>query len=318
LQAGQYWAFSKNPINTTNPSMKHAKSNRKKWFGYTLYAILLGVGLLYYMFPSDAVKEYLEATARKINPNFILTVGKVRPSFWFGLTFEDATLSHKAHPRARLLLADSLLIRPVVWSFLYGKGRYCFAGRAYDGEVRGSLHFEENRMGAPFNTSIELKGISIDDPTPVSALIGRSVRGIIDGTITYSGQQNLFLKGTGEADLRVSDGRVELLNPILTFDSIDFNELLVKMVLRNQKIDITNAELKGREIRGTLSGNVSLNRDLLKSSLNLRGVVEPFAGLLKGDKGTATTVKLLAQQLKGGRASFTIRGTLAEPKIKFI
>ena len=298
--------------------MKQAKSNRRKWFGYTLYAILLGIALLYYMFPSDAVKEYLEATARKVSPNFLLRVGDVRPSYSFGLTFEDATLSHKAHPRTSLFLADSLLIRPVVWSLLYGRSRYSFTGRAYDGEVKGFLDFEENRLDAPFRASIELKGICIDDPDSISALIGRSVKGIINGNITYSGQQNLLLKGTGEADWRVSDGRFELLNPILTFDSIDFSELLVKMVLRNQKIELTHAELKGREMRGSLSGTVSLKKDLMKSTLNLRGVLEPFVGLLKGDKGAAGTVKLLAQRLKGGKLSFTIRGTLAEPRINFI
>jgi type II secretion system protein N len=285
---------------------------------YVVYGVLLVGVLLYYMFPSDAVTDYLQASVERVNPSLHLSVGKVRPSYTLGLSFMSPRLSHDARPGMDLFSAKSVLVRPEPWSFLQGKKKYRLEGHGYDGEIKGSIHFEKKLIGGPFTTAITLKDIRIDDIGSLSALIGRSVKGSLNGSINYSGEQNLLIAGTGGADLKISDGQIELLQPILTLDSIQFDELSVRMTLRNRQIDLSHGELKGREIQGTLSGTVGLNKDILQSSLNIRGTLEPFAGLFKGDKGTADTVKYFAQRLKMGKASFIIRGTLANPKITFI
>jgi hypothetical protein len=100
----------------------------------------------------------------------------------------------------------------------------------------------------------------------------------------------------------------------LNFDAIDFDELELKMVLNKRKIDLNSVELSGRDIRGTLSGNIRVKRDLLKSVLYLKGTIEPLAGFFKSDKGTMHTSRFLRQRLKKGKLSFTIRGTFERPR----
>jgi hypothetical protein len=92
----------------------------KKCLGYILYGILLMIALLYYRFPSDALGDYLQSTADEINPRYHVLVGKVWPSFPFGVKFLKTRVSLRENPDTNLFMAESLLIKPGLWSFLKG------------------------------------------------------------------------------------------------------------------------------------------------------------------------------------------------------
>ena len=244
--------------------MKQSLSKYKKYCGYVLYGIFFTVALLYCRFPSDALRDYLQATAGRAGPRHLLSIGEVRPSLPFGLKFLETELAPKENPDMSLFTADSLVIRPLIWSFLQGKPGYCFDCLAYDGDIKGSISFAKESMKTPFTASIKLKDISIGNYAFLPALIGRSVKGTLGGTVTYGGKSNLPAEGTGEANIRISDGKVELLQPVLSLESIDFNELLIRVVLEKQKIDLSHVELKGRDIKGALSGSIGLKKKFLE------------------------------------------------------
>jgi type II secretion system protein N len=143
------------------------------------------------------------------------------------------------------------------------------------------------------------------------------VEGTLDGTVSYRGQRNPLMDGSGQANLRLSQGRVELLQPFITLESIDFNEMEIEVVLKKQQINLSRLELKGQQLHGTLSGTITLKQELAKSGLDLRGTIEPFAGLFKGTAGTSDTVQFFKQRLKGGAFPLVIQGTVGEPKINF-
>ena len=298
--------------------MRYEISGRKKYFGYALYIILLTVGLLFYRFPSDAYRDYFHAIANSINPQFLLLIEKIRPSFPFGLNLLQPKLSLKANPNIKVFVAENLLIRPNLRSLLNEESKYYFDCLAYDGDLKGNIRFKKNNIKAPFSASIKMKGICIDDFVGLSDLIGCNVRGILGGSITYRGIFNFLIDGIGEANLRISYGHVELLRPILTFKSIAFDEMLIKMALRNHTIDLASVELKGRVIHGALSGTVSLKKKVSESRLNLKGTIMFLAGLDKRNKGASKILGLFLQNRKTNEFYFTINGTLTEPKLKFI
>jgi type II secretion system protein N len=293
----------------------------KKCLGYILYGILLMIVLLYYRFPSDALGDYLQSTADEINPRYHVLVGEVRPSFPFGVKFLKTRVSLRENPDTNLFMAESLLIRPGLWSFLKGESKYRFDCLAYGGEIKGSVYFSDNGGEAPerpFTTSIELRDIRIDDYEYLFTLIGRNVKGILGGIITYSGQGSLFINGTGEANLRISNGSVELLQPIFSLESVSFDDVSIKMILEKTKIKLTRVELKGREIKGTLSGTIGLKQNFSRSRLALRGSIEPLEDFFKSENGAPRIMKLFKRRLREGKLSFVVRGTPTDPKIRFI
>lgn|GEM_PF-373336 len=292
-------------------------SKNKKWFGYILYCIILTAVLLYYRFPSDALRDYLQIRANNLNTPMSLSIEGIKPWPPFGLRFVQTEISPKDKPHIRLFTADSLLVSPGVWSFFKGKAKYRFECLAYKGDIGGCVYFEKNRITAPFNTEIGLRNIRIGNYGHLKHLIGRHVDGILSGTIYYSGQHKNLMGGTGEANLRVLDGRVELLSPILTLGSIEFNEVKIDMALKGQKINLTRLELEGPQLKSTLSGTISLEKAFAKSTLDLKGEIEPFASFLKGAEDVYNAVRSFKQRLRKGTITFTIRGTLEQPKFKF-
>jgi type II secretion system protein N len=296
--------------------MKQFIRKNQKWFGYVLYAVIITAGLLYLRFPSGLIKDYLETRGERSNSPFSVSIGQVSPSLPFGLKLQETRVSQRAKPNKIIFRADRVSIKPTIGSLLVGKLNLCFEGLAYDGVLKGCANFTEKRLQAPFSTSVVLKDIRMGK-YDLPSLIGRHVEGSLEGSITYIGKNNLLMEGRGEADLRLLDGRVELLQPILSLDSIDFNQVSIKMALQNRKSNLTQVALEGPNMRGTLSGIISLQKEMGKSRLDLRGTIEPFSDFFESLPGTRDTVKLFQRRLKRGTLSFTIRGTLSEPSIQF-
>lgn len=297
--------------------MKQFISRNRKWFGYIIYCILLTVALLYYRFPSDTLRDYLQARANNLDTPLFLSIDRIKPWLPFGLKFRQTEISFKEKPNIKIFSADSLLVKPQAWSFFKGKSKYCFECLSYGGDIRGCIYFEKDRLTAPFNTEIELNTIRVGNYEHLKDLIGTHVNGILSGTICYRGQHKNLIDGAGEANLKLLDGKVDLLLPILSLESIKFNEVKIDMVLKTQKINLTHFELEGPLLKSTMSGTISLKKEFAKSTLDLTGKIEPFAAFFKNTEGVSNTVKFFKQRLRKGTLVFIIQGTIGEPKIRF-
>jgi type II secretion system protein N len=104
----------------------------------------------------------------------------------------------------------------------------------------------------------------------------------------------------------------------LSFDVIEFSEVSIRLTLKNRKIKLTHVELKGPNLYGTLSGTISMRREFLDSTLDLKGTVDPSEGFFEGSEGASVTVSLLEESLGGGPIPFAIRGTFKKPRFDLI
>ncbi len=298
--------------------MNQMTETNRMWVAYTLYAIMLTLGLLYLLFPSRDVKTYLEARAEDSGIPVHVTIGDVSPSLAFGLNLWETEFSQQASPDKTLVKADRLFVRPGLWSYFQGKMKVCFDGRLNDGSLEGCVQFNENDPATPFSTSMTLRHILLGESESLSDLIGRHVEGSLGGSFTYDGKIDSLMEGAGVADFRLSNGQVELQQPVLSFNAIDFDEVWVKLTLKKRRIDLTHVELKGPNIYGTLTGTISVRREFMDSGLNLKGTVDPSPSFFEGSEGASVTVRLLGQSLGEGPVSFRVRGTLKNPRFDLI
>jgi type II secretion system protein N len=292
-------------------------ARKTKWFGYIFYCFLVTAGFLYFCFPSDIIKNYMINAANKSNIPITLSINRITPRPTLGLKVEDTEIYLKDTPAHMLFRADTLIVRPEIWSFIKGSQRYYFTCQAYGGRAKGNIQLLKKDMTQPFHAEMELHDIRIGGHEYLEKLAGRSIQGRLTGNLSYSGTTNNLVSGDGEANLKLLDGTVELLLPLLELDSISFNQITIDTVLKKGKLTITRCEFTGPQLKGDLSGNISMRSQIEHSSLDLRGALEPHAAFFTG-AGRSGIMNIIQNRLKRGTLSFIIRGTLSKPNIRFI
>jgi type II secretion system protein N len=290
----------------------------KKWMGYTIYCLILTAAFLYFLFPSDAIKACIQAKAQRIHPGIQVTSRRLSFAFPTGLKLLQTAVSLEEDPGQLLFKADRISLRPGIWSVLKDSAEYYIDCRAYGGRLGGRIETKDNSLSS-FNASMEFEDVRIEQDSPVPSVIGDRLEGIFAGYIDYRGEfDSAILQGSGEAFLMISDGLVRLAEPILTLETIDFNEIQVKMSLKGQEISISSGELKGDKMIGTFSGTINIDSDFMGSRLDLQGKVEPTAALFRDVPGAAKAIDLIKEGLKDGKLPFILKGTIENPEISFI
>ena len=272
------------------------------------------VCLLYFCFPSDTFRDYFIKTVSNVNPKVLVSVEDVRPSLALGVKILNAELSSKTNPEMQLFSAEKITIRPRIGSFFGSKSSYRFNCKGYGGNIKGNFQYDKNSLEPPLDASITLEDIYIDDLIWLSTLTGYNPKGTLNGTVTLERQTNLLTHGTGEANLKISDGSVALKEPFLDLESINFDEIQVKLALKNRNIELSHFKMRGQEIQGTLSGTIRLNGDFMKSRLELDGNIELLEALFNRNKEDSDKKAFMQGPLK---LPFKITGTIEAPEFNF-
>lgn len=293
-------------------------SRNKKYIYYVLYSVILLIVLLYFRFPSGAFKEYLRANINSISPENILLIRDVKPAFPVGISLVDTRFSRRANPDIRYFTADSITVRPQIWSFLLGRLKFDFLCNVNKGLVEGNICFIEKKIGSPFKSSIEFKSIKIAEASSLSSLIECDLNGKLDGALKYSSEDEKFLNGTGEAEFNIKDGRIAFFQPIPIFDSIEFDDLSVRCLMEKRKLRLNHFEFLGQEMAGTLSGEIRLNNDISKSAVNIKGSIELSPEFFKNRKDSSAFFAYFRQRMKNGRLSFMLTGNIGEPRFTLL
>jgi len=289
----------------------------KRWVFYVLYGVALTAFLLYFCFPSDALNEYIQSRANNLNTSLYFSVERAKPWLPIGLRLWGTEVSTKNRPRVKLFKADSTVIRPDLWSFLRGEGRYRFKSLAYGGDIKGFVFIEENGVSENFDTRIEFENIKVGAHKYLKELLGRKIDGILGGYVNYKGSDKGIMDGAGEASLQLSEGRLELALPFLSMESVDFEDVIIDMYLKDRRVDFKRFELKGSLFTGTISGSLRLSNNLLRSAIDLKGTIELFSEFFKNNTGLEV-MGLLRSRMNKGKISFAVYGTLEAPKYKII
>jgi type II secretion system protein N len=298
--------------------MKDGARKHKKWLAYVLYSLLLTGVLLYVLFPSDAFRDYLIASVEKGHPEWGLSIETVVPSLTLGMKVSGVKVSHQESAEGAVFEAESVLVRPGLWSLLQGEPKLSFKGLAYGGRFRGRARLGAGNGDGALSINLELEDMHIEKHEDLLQMIGRRIKGGVNGTLTYTGKADAPMEGEAEADLKLSRGEVGLLQPLFGLQAIDFDELWLTLLLRNRQVELSRAELKGPNLRGTVSGRVILRQEWMRSGLDLKGTVEPLGEFHKSLASDPLTAKFISQRLKGGKLSFAIQGDVDKPRLRFL
>jgi len=282
-------------------------SNTKKSFLYLIYTIVVAVIFLYYLFPSDKVKEYISSNLKIANPDFIVAIDTIRPVFPPAIRLHAVSF-HYAD--GVLLDAERVTIAPKLSSLFRQKTIFSFKGRINGGNFKGNIEKLKDKSVPQTKIDVSLTGIQIDDIPGIQNLFDREISGRLDGNIVYES------KGTTETtdvELTLSNGIVKLLTPVFALESIAFRSIEADATINKQKLQIKKCIIKGEQMDGNILGSVMLKNPLSTSLINLRGTIELQRSFLAGLR-KSLPANLLPKRLLGKNGfPIMLKGTIENP-----
>ena len=289
--------------------------NRRAWFGYGVFAVVVAAFFLYIRFPATEVGDYLDRSIKGINPDLSFAAAAIKPWPPLQLRFKNMEVVSSGVD-VPLVMAESLVAGPQISSFVQGKPVYAFKGEAYGGKFNGRVQRQSDAAG--FGTAnLTFSGIDLAKYQYLSEQLRRHLGGILGGSVSFHSDTNRLLDGEGQMKLLVVDGRVELLQPLFGLDAIGFDDLTVEAGLANSVLT-ANMELDGPELHGTMSGTIRVMGDIGQSRLVFKGAVEPQEQLEQLYPQAAAALNLLKKKMKNGKYSFAISGTVQQPEFSIL
>ncbi|MFZ0612070.1 MAG: type II secretion system protein GspN [Desulfobacterales bacterium] len=240
---------------------------KRKWFLYSLYAVVLAVFFVYYLFPAERLKTFVILQANQIYPAGRLSIDKAGLAFPPGVHLLNVRLDHADGP---VLFADDVAIYPHIKSLWGDRKFFSFKITAHEGLVTGTAELQGHQV---VSVDAVVAGMNLSLIPVLQQLAAGRVEGILNATVAYGAGGDK--PETADATVDIQQMAVALTPPFLTIDRVRFEKVHADALLRNQRLEISQVDMTGDQIEGTLAGTASLNPNLMQSVVNLSGTVMP-------------------------------------------
>jgi type II secretion system protein N len=313
-----------------------------RWSLYGIYALLLVAILLYIRFPAQQFKTFCtqvinqhvsgyESSIESLRYQFPLTLvannlhlqtnnqaAKSRSSAGAIPGASDTGSGKRSDAKTPAMAGDVIDIQKVTLTpSLSGRGKtFSISITAYGGTHQATLALD--RAHSTFTLpKIEINGLDLAKLPWLQIQTGRAITGLLTAQGSYSGQSGQDIsKGTGQGTVYIKNGTFELLEPILSLKNIDVasGEALIK--LQEQKMLLTKGKFSGKDLEGTLSGQInSLGVSLAAMQLDMKGALAPLPALVKKSGQAQPLLKEL--QKNHATLPFQLQGTIGKPVFRF-
>jgi len=243
----------------------------KKWIAYTIYGVLITAAFLYLRFPSDSAGRYIRSIVEAGNPNIVLLIDSVKPCLLPGIRLGNIEIGFRDKPDL-ILRMSSLKLRPAIISLFSGKLALLLNADAYEGHIKADAGFTNrfSRKG-PVRIKAGFNDINLGKCSCIKTATGREIGGRFEGTMSYNGEWDRFINGTGSANIALLDGNIQLLGDIFGLNEVNFDKIEADMTLKNRTLKITGLDVTGKQLSGSFTGNIFLDRNIMQSRLGIKG-----------------------------------------------
>jgi type II secretion system protein N len=286
-------------------------SRTVKWLLWGLYGAALVLFFIYYLFPSDALREYAAANIKSRNPDLNLRTKRISPAFPPGVTIYGADLLNKDQV---WIETDHVRIHPQIMS-LFGKDkRFSFKGAAWKGTFNGqaTISTPASDKEDALEADAVLSGIRVEQIKALAEMSGKKIAsGILAGNISFR------RKKTGESfesKIAISGLGIDIVTPIIKLPTITFKSADAEIFSADMKtIDLRQCNLKGEQANGNITGTITVQTPFEKSLIDLKADITPNPSFMAGLSKSVPAASFLLNNKKSGIVSLKIGGTIEQP-----
>jgi type II secretion system protein N len=274
---------------------------------WAIYIICAALFFFYYLFPSDAIKEYLADQIRQAQPYLTVKISGVKPAFPPGLKLYNVSVYHLGQTIAGL---DNLKISPDILSLFLATTHLTFEGNGYGGFLKGRVDIIDKSPGREVMIDADLTGIQVNQIEALSAATTHEISGNLEGTLTFkSNTPDQMLTG----DLILSGGQIEFSPPVLNQNVITFDTIEAELEFNGRSLAINRCQLEGDQLEADIAGSIKFSDRTARKILNLSGTVKPHAALL-AKLGQNITELIKGSELENQGIPFRIKGPMDSPQ----
>jgi type II secretion system protein N len=281
----------------------------KTWVLYPGYIICVTVFFLYMLFPQEAALEYLSGYLGEHYPDYAVTADTIKPDFPPGLKLDGVDIRFQGEKWVSL---EQLHIRPKYLAVFSTVKTVRFKGKAYQGDLWGTIDFKKTAESYEMEASAELKGILLKENEHLQTLSGRKIAGRLDSTFVYGSE-----KGEDKrlnVNLHIADGEVGLTNPVFSINNLAFETVDAELVVDRRSLKLKRCTVDGNQVKGDVAGVVLFRQPFERSRLEFKGNVAPQHLLMASLKKALP--KSMLPSKKTGEKGFPVKlyGTIEKPK----
>lgn len=276
---------------------------------YTLYAVIVTLFFVWYLFPSEYFAQYIERSIASYGKDVSVEIEGANPSLPTGVKLTGLKVTT---PLVSSVPVDYIKVRVGVFSLIKFDPVIYFSAGIFGGTIKGSVKIPKSDTRNLSVDDISIKGID-------TALCARFVEAYIPGytiTGTIDADGSYEAKGrqrTGTINVRIKQLSVKPEKPFLTLASLSFNEITAQIQVKNKRIHIEECDIDGNEFDGSVKGSVIVKAPVDRSVLRLTGKFKP-------EKEFAEKMPLqlvFKKKVKyGDELPFKILGTIKKPRLR--
>ena len=282
----------------------------RKTLSYIAYIAGITVFFLYYLFPSDTVKDYVTYRLSRINPEIDISIDRVSPVMPPGIKLHNVGIS--GGNRA-LFDFKSVKITPGLLSFLSSTKTARFRGRVNAGSVQGWVEIDNGNNQRTERIEGTISDVPVQGIPALKHLTPHKISGNLSGDfrIVRTGSN-----GSMTGQLTLSECRIIFNQPVIGQPSLGFKNVAADLVLKKDNLVIKNCRARGNDLDADISGTIVLSRNSRRNALNLNGSVTPHHSFLAKIENSIPA-GLLRQKFAGNEViSFSIGGTVESPDFR--
>ena len=291
-----------------------------KFFSLIVLFVFSFLFFLYWMFPTEAVKErVIREVEKNLGPGFEIAIHSMDIGLITGAKLHQVQLSKQVDGEIRpLFKSDKVSLRVGLLSTLFGSYKFSFDILSGKGEISGSAR---QTQGA-WDLSLDLDDVDLKDLAIVQETTGLNLQSHIDGTLKLNFNPKQPLRTTGDLVVQFNECSMEKSDLKLgSFGSVPLPALVLakggsKFEAKVDKgaITLDAFDLKGGDLTVDLQGKVYLANDLSRYRMNLQGNFSMSPALAE----SLSLITALIEKQKGedGAYPLSLTGPFAKPNIK--
>ena len=281
---------------------------RSMYLIYLFYGCLLTGVLLVVRFPAETLRQYCAGAVERVLPGATCSIGRIDYDFPLALRIRDirVTLTHKPEEVLLFIKHLSVDVEP--------RQKSCrLLAEAYDGRHGCRLLIKGDTLVLE---DFKIHHFDLGQWGALQTLLGRKVSGFLDVTGAYAGSLGKLMAGEAKGAVAVREGSMELLQPILSLNTLNFQNVETEFHMKEQTVTMRKGNFHGSEFNGTFSGTFRVIDPLGSGTLGVSGILTPLS-LADVDPRWKNRATILQTRYKQATLPFVISGTLAGPLFRF-